>query len=106
MVIDGAADGEDGDEYEAAQHFPGWYGPDGAERHMRADSIARSFQWIPGEATPWDRADAMARGLHRQRPVSHSNDPRIATGETRPIEVLMRSSIAIQRGERLSRDRL
>jgi hypothetical protein len=33
---------------------------------MRADSIARSFQCTPGEATPWDRANAMAQGLHHQ----------------------------------------
>jgi hypothetical protein len=43
MAIDGAAGGENGDEYEAAQGFPRWYGPDGAEHYMRADSIARSF---------------------------------------------------------------
>jgi hypothetical protein len=61
LITDGAAD--DG-EYEPAQHFPTWYGEDGAEHHMRADSIARSFQCIPGEATPWDRANAMAQGLH------------------------------------------
>ena len=33
---------------------------------MRADSIARSFQCIPGGVTPWDRANEMAQGLQRQ----------------------------------------
>jgi hypothetical protein len=34
---------------------------------MREGSIARSFQWIPGEATPADRAEApMERDLRSQ----------------------------------------
>ena len=69
IVIDGAA----GDQYEAAQGFPTWYGPYGAEHYMRAGSTARSFQWIPGEETPIHRADAMERALRRRslKPPTH-----------------------------------
>jgi hypothetical protein len=62
IAIDGAA----GDQYEAAQGFPTWYGPYGAGHYMRAGSVARSFQWIPGGETPTDRANAMELALRRQ----------------------------------------
>jgi hypothetical protein len=63
IAIDGAScDGE----YVAAQHFSTWYGEDGAENHVRADSITRSFQCRPGEVTPWDRVNEMAQSLQRQ----------------------------------------
>ena len=50
IIIDGGDSHcqQSSDRYEAAQAFPEWYGFWGAERHMRADSIARCFPWIPG----------------------------------------------------------
>ena len=54
------------DRYEAAQAFSEWYGFWGAERHMRANSIARCFPWIPGKAQPADRAREMEEDLRRQ----------------------------------------
>ena len=77
IVIDGAA----GDEYEAAQGFPRWYGPDGAEHYMRADSIARSFQWVPVGAMQIDRANAMEQRSAPPEPVAQATDPRGNAGE-------------------------
>ena len=59
-------DGMSSDRYEAAQASQEWYGFWGAERHMRADSIARCFPWIPGRARPADRARRMEEDLRRQ----------------------------------------
>jgi hypothetical protein len=44
-----------------------WYGEYGAGHHMRPDSVARSFQYIPGKATLEDRAHRMVQDLRRQR---------------------------------------
>jgi hypothetical protein len=44
LAIDGAAGGENGDEYEAAQGFPSWCGPYGAGQYMR---LAR----LPGHSS-------------------------------------------------------
>ena len=48
IIIDGGDSycQQSDDRYEAAQAFQEWYGFYGAEHHMRADSIARSFPWI------------------------------------------------------------
>jgi hypothetical protein len=59
-------------EYKAGQQFAQWYGKYGAEHHMRPGSIARSFQCIPGEDTPQDRADRMVKDLQRQSETSAS----------------------------------
>jgi hypothetical protein len=72
VVIDGAA----GDQYEAAQGFPTWYGPYGAEHYMRA--VARLLDHSSGSLAKRcrytiHRADAMERALRRRslKPPTH-----------------------------------
>jgi hypothetical protein len=97
VVIDGAA----GDKYEAAQGFQGWYGSYGAEHHMRGGSIARSFQWVPGEAMPIGRAHAMEGDLRLQ---SQSLKPPTREAMQERYDPWGRREAAVQRGRRLSRD--